>query len=185
MRIGLLIDFVVSEYAERIIRGVSLACQEKNAELIVFSIGKLQDFSGGFDYQYVAVSSFVSSKNLDGAIFISGTIMHTLNKTEAASYIKSFRPLPIANISMEIPGVPSVVVEDREAYETIIKELVSRQRCRKFAIFAVRTNSTEIKTRLNACSECVGGYPLFATDRTLTHGDIILRDSRCIAQVTV
>ena len=50
MRIGLLIDFVVSEYAERIIRGVSLACQEKNAELIVFSIGKLQDFSGGFDY---------------------------------------------------------------------------------------------------------------------------------------
>ena len=153
MRIGLLIDFVVSEYAERIIRGVSLACQEKNAELIVFSIGKLQDFSGGFDYQYVAVSSFVSSKNLDGAIFISGTIMHTLNKTEAASYIKSFRPLPIANISMEIPGVPSVVVEDREAYETIIKELVSRQRCRKFAIFAVRTNSTEIKTRLKNIKE--------------------------------
>ena len=153
MRIGLLIDFVVSEYAERIIRGVSLACQEKNAELIVFSIGKLQDFSGGFDYQYVAVSSFVSSKNLDGAIFISGTIMHTLNKTEAASYIKSFRPLPIANISMEIPGVPSVVVEDREAYESIIKELVSRQHCRKFAILAVRTNSTEIKTRLKNIKE--------------------------------
>lgn len=153
MRIGLLIDFVVSEYAERIIRGVSLACQEKNAELIVFSIGKLQDFSGGFDYQYVAVSSFVSSKNLDGAIFISGTIMHTLNKAEAASYIKSFRPLPIANISMEIPGVPSVVVEDREAYESIIKELVSRQHCRKFAILAVRTNSTEIKTRLKNIKE--------------------------------
>ena len=153
MRIGLLIDFVVSEYAERIIRGVSLACQEKNAELIVFSIGKLQDFSGGFDYQYVAVSSFVSSKNLDGAIFISGTIMHTLNKTEAASYIKSFRPLPVANISMEISGIPSVVVEDREAYETIIKELVSRQHCRKFAILAVRTNSTEIKTRLKNIKE--------------------------------
>ena len=33
MRIGLVIDYVVSEYAERIIRGVSLACQEKNAEL--------------------------------------------------------------------------------------------------------------------------------------------------------
>ena len=61
MRIGLLIDYVVSEYAERIIRGVSLACQEKSVELVVFSIGKIQDFSGGFDYQNVAVSSFVSS----------------------------------------------------------------------------------------------------------------------------
>ena len=148
MRIGLLIDYVVSEYAERIIRGVSLACQEKSAELVVFTIGKLQDFSGGFDYQNVAVSSFVSSKNLDGAIFISGTIMHTLNKNEVASYIKSFKPLPLANISMEIPGIPSVVVENKDAYEAIIKELVTRQRCKKFGILSVRGNSSEVKNRL-------------------------------------
>ena len=90
MRIGLLIDYVISEYAERIIRGVSLACQEKSAELVVFSIGQLQNLNGAFDYQNVAVSSFVSSNNLDGAIFISGTIMHSLTKAEVASYIKSF-----------------------------------------------------------------------------------------------
>ena len=91
MRIGLVIDYVVSEYAERIIRGVSLACQEKSVELVVFSIGRLQDLSGAFDYQNLAVSSFISSKNLDGAIFISGTIMHALSKAEVASYIKSFK----------------------------------------------------------------------------------------------
>jgi len=148
MRIGLLIDYVVSEYAERIIRGVSLACQEKSVELVVFSIGKIQDFSGGFDYQNVAVSSFVSSKNLDGAIFISGTIMHTLNKTEVSSYIRSFKPLPIANISMEIPGIPSVVVDNTEAYRSIITELVQRQHCKKFGIFGVRGNSSEVKNRI-------------------------------------
>ena len=98
MRIGLIIDYVVSEYAERIIRGVSLACQEKNAELIVFSIGRIQDLSGAFDYQNAAVSSFISSKNLDGAIFISGSITHSFNTTEVASYIKSFKLLHFANI---------------------------------------------------------------------------------------
>ena len=148
MRIGLLIDYVVSEYAERIIRGVSLACQEKSAELIVFTIGKLQDFSGNFDYQNVAVSSFVSSKNLDGAIFISGTIMHSLNKNEVASYIKSFRPLPVANISMEIPGIPSVIVDNTSAYQSIITELVRRQHCKKFGILGVRGNSSEVKNRI-------------------------------------
>ena len=148
MRIGLLIDYVISEYAERIIRGVSLACQEKSAELVIFSIGRLQDLSGAFDYQNVAVSSFVSSKNLDGAIFISGTIMHSLTKAEVASYIKSFKPLPVANISMEIPGIPSVVVDNQEAYETILEELVTRQKCRKFAILGVRGNSSEVKSRI-------------------------------------
>ena len=148
MRIGLVIDYVVSEYAERIIRGVSLACQEKNAELVVFSIGLLQDISGAFDYQNVAVSSFISSKNLDGAIFISGAITHTLTKAEVSSYIKSFKPLPIANISMEIPGIPSVIVDNSDAYDAVLKELVNRQRCHKFGILSVRGNSTEIKNRV-------------------------------------
>ena len=148
MRIGLVIDYVVSEYAERIIRGVSLACQEKSAELVVFSIGRLQDLSGAFDYQNVAVSSFISSKNLDGAIFISGSIMNSYSKTETASYIKSFKPLPIANISMEIPGIPSVIVDNQEAYEAILTELVTRQRCHKFGILGVRGNSTEVKNRI-------------------------------------
>ena len=158
MRIGLVIDYVVSEYAERIIRGVSLACQEKSAELLVFSIGRIQDLSGAFDYQNAAVSSFINSKNLDGAIFISGTFMHAYNKAEAASYIKSFRPLPIANISMEISGIPSVIVDNHEAYEALIEELVTRQRCRKFGILGVRSNSAEVKNRIKNIKAILANY---------------------------
>ena len=167
MRIGLVIDYVVSEYAERIIRGVSLACQEKSAELVVFSIGKLQDFNGGFDYQNVAVSSFVSSKNLDGAIFISGTIMYSLSKAEAVSYIKSFKPLPIANISMEIPGIPSVVVDNHEAYESILKELVTRQHSRKIGILGVRGNSTEVKNRIKNIKQILENYGISEDNITI------------------
>ena len=148
MRIGLFIDFIVSEYAERMIKGVSLACKEKSAELIIFSIGRLQDFSGGFDYQNAAVASFASSKNLDGIIFISGTLMHSLTKNEVVSYIKSFKPMPIANISMEIPGVTSVIVDCEEAYRSVVDELVERQHCKKIGILGVRGNSSEAKTRI-------------------------------------
>lgn len=167
MRIGLLIDYVISEYADRIIRGVSLACQEKSAELVVFSIGRLQDLSGAFDYQNVAVSSFVSSKNLDGAIFISGTIMHSLTKAEVASYIKSFKPLPVANISMEIPGIPSVVVDNQEAYESIIEELITRQKCKKFAILGVRGNSSEVKSRIKNIKTILAGYGIQEDEITI------------------
>ena len=166
MRIGLLIDYVISEYAERIIRGVALACQEKSAELVIFSIGRLQDLTGAFDYQNLAVSSFVSSNNLDGAIFISGTIMHSLTKSEVASYIKSFKPLPLANISMEIPGIPSIVVDNQEAYESILEELVTRQRCRKFGILGVRGNSSEVKNRIKNIKEILAQHKI--TDESVT-----------------
>ena len=167
MRIGLVIDYVVSEYAERIIRGVSLACQEKSAELVVFTIGKLQDISGGFDFQNVAVSSFVSSKNLDGAIFISGTIMYSYSKSEAASYIKSFKPLPVANISMEISGIPSVIVDNHDAYEAIITELVKRQHCKHFGILGVRGNSSEVKNRIKNIKTFLADQGIMEDDITI------------------
>lgn len=188
MRIGLIIDYVVSEYAERIIRGVSLACQEKSAELVVFSIGRLQDLSGAFDYQNVSVSSFVTSKNLDGAIFISNTIMHTYNKTEAASYIKSFKPLPIANISMEIPGIPSITVDNQEAYESIIEELVKRQHCKKFGILGVRGNSTEVKNRIKNIKTILAEHKIPDDDITVWKSELsygpTIEDLRAVYKVT-
>lgn len=188
MRIGLVIDYVVSEYAERIIRGVSFACQEKSAELLVFSMGRLQDLSGAFDYQNIAVSSFVSSKNLDGVIFISGSIMHASNKAEVSSFIKSFKPLPITNISMEIPGISSVVVDNLEAYEAILNELVTRQKCHKFGILGVRGNSSEVKNRIKNIKSILGDYGISEDDITvwksmLSYGPA-LEDLRAVYKVT-
>ena len=51
MRIGLLVDYIISEYAERLIAGVRHACQERSVELVVFSVGKMRDVSGLYDYQ--------------------------------------------------------------------------------------------------------------------------------------
>ena len=188
MRIGLIIDYVVSEYAERIIKGVSLACQEKSAELIVFSIGRVQDLSGAFDYQNAAVSSFINSENLDGAIFISGTIMHAYNKVEAASYIKSFRPLPIANISMEIPGIPSIIVDNQPAYESILKELVTRQHCHKFGILGVRGNSTEVKNRIKNIKTILSEYNISEEEITIWKSNLsygpALEDLRAIYKIS-
>ena len=148
MRIGLVFDFYISEYTERLLKGVQHACLEKHVELVVFSIGKLQDISGVYDYQNAAVASFISTKNLDGVIFISGMLMHALSKAEVASYIKSFKPLSIVNISMDIPGITSIIVDNQCAYEAILKELVERQKCSNFAILGTKGYSSEIKNRI-------------------------------------
>lgn len=153
IRIGVVFDYLVYEYSAMIISGIKSACNERNVEFIVFSMGQLQDHRSSFAYQSVAVTSFISSKNLDGVIFISATQMHYLTKAEVASYIKSFSPLPIVNISMQIPGVPSVTVECYNAYEALLTDLVRNQDCKKFVILAVRSNSNEAKTRRNNIKE--------------------------------
>jgi diguanylate cyclase (GGDEF)-like protein len=93
--------------------------------------------------------------------------MHAYNKAEVASYIKSFKPLPIANISMEIPGIPSVIVDNREAYEAIIEELIKRQHCRKFGILGVRGNSSEVKNRIKNIKSILGNFGISEEEITV------------------
>lgn len=150
LRIGLILDYIVSEYSELIVSGIRNACQNKNIEFLLFPIGELHDIRAFFDYQNVAVTAFISKSNLDGVIFVSGTQMHYMTKAEVTSYIKSFLPLPIVNISAVIPGIPSINVDSYNAYKAIIDNLIDEQGCKKFGVLGVRSNSNEAKYRRNS-----------------------------------
>lgn len=149
LRIGLVLDYVISEYSELIVKGVQSACNKLGIGLYIFPIGELHDIKSSFDYQNVAVGAFISSKNLDGIIFISGTQMHFLSKSELSSYLKGFQPLPIVNISSPISGIPSIFATCDNAYKLLIDNLIDEQECKKFAIVGVQGNSVEGKYRCN------------------------------------
>lgn len=171
IRIGVVFDFIVSEYSGLIIDGIRRACRDNNVEFILFSMGELHDIRSLFSYQNVAVTAFITKKNLDGAIFISSMQMHFSNKSEIASYIKSFSPLPIVNISAAIPGIPSVTVECYNAYEALLTDLVKNQECKKFGILGVRNNSNEAKTRRNAIKSILAELEIPQDDITLWRAD--------------
>ena len=60
MRIGLLVDFLVSEYSEFLIEGVNASCKKMNADFYIFQMGQLNSQSNNFDYQCVAITSLIS-----------------------------------------------------------------------------------------------------------------------------
>lgn len=147
LRVGLLIDYVYSDYSIALLEGIRKACEELNAELLVFPIGELHNISFAFDYQYAAVAALISSRNLDGLIFASGTQYHHMSKTDLISYIKGFNPLPVVNLSAEFPDIPSITVECYNAYKELLENLVKVQKCKRFGIVGVRGSSIEPKTR--------------------------------------
>lgn len=175
IRIGLVLDYVVSEYSELIVSGIRKACKNNKIEFLIFPIGELHDIRSLFDYQNVAVTAFLSSKNLDGVIFVSGTQMHYLTKAEITSYIKSFSPLPIVNISTAIPGIPSITVESQNAYKQIIDNLINIQGCKKFGVLGVRSNSNEAKSRRNAIKSILEEYEIPAENITFWKADFEYR----------
>lgn len=148
IRIGLVIDYLASEYSENLLRGISFFCKERNIDLIVFAIGEIKgNSSQTYNYQYVAITSQIKKENIDGIVIASGTQMHGMSKKEFLSYLRSYKMLPIVNISMELSGIPSVIVDCDKAFDTLIQYLISEQGCRKFALLGVNSNSYDVKKR--------------------------------------
>lgn len=147
-RLGLIIDYINSEYTRTLIDGMREACNDFEVELLIFSVAEINNLSIPYDYQSVAISALVRENNLDGVVMAAGSQMHYLTKAELFSYVKSFQPLPVVSLSVDIPGVPSIVVNSYSAYDEIISELIEKQFCRRFCVLGVRGNSTEVKNRI-------------------------------------
>ena len=84
IRIGLISDYLSSEYSDNLIRGVSTYCAEDDVELMLFPIGDLIPSKDtlNYNYQFAAITSLIKSENLDGIIVASGTLMHNITREE-------------------------------------------------------------------------------------------------------
>lgn len=157
-RIALLFDYITSEYSNLLLDGVKKACIENNMELFILPVGELHNVRVPFDYQWLAVTGLIKDNNIDGLIFASGTQMHFLTKAELGSLIKSYKPIPCLSISVEVPGIPSIVVDSTNAYKSLIKNLVKNQKCKKFGVISVQSNSSEVKHRNSLIKESLEEY---------------------------
>ena len=146
-RIGLLVDYLVSEYSEFLIDGVKACCDKVGAELYIFQMGVLQDRSQNFNYQLVASTAFLSSNNIDGLIFVSTTQTHYMDFDSYVSYLNSYYPLPIVNIGCMVPGIPSVDVNYEEAFRALIEHIVRDIGVKKIGLMSVDSKSEEVVLR--------------------------------------
>ncbi len=155
IRIGFVADYLNSEYSECLVSGITTCCKERNVELLIYQIGKIKPAPNltGHDYQFLAVSSLVNEKNVDGIIISSGTQLHGMSKTAYASYLRSYKPLKIVSLANEIQGIPSIVCDAKKSLEALVMYLIKEQGCKKFGIMSVESDSKEMNQRVEIIKE--------------------------------
>jgi len=147
LRIGLLVDFLISEYSELLIEGVKACCKKMNADFYIYQMGELNTLSRNFDYQCVAITAFISQKNIDGIISASTNQTHNKSFESFVSYLKSYFPIPIVNISSEILGIPSIIVNYELAFRSLVEHVVRDIGARKIAFMSALSKSEEVTLR--------------------------------------
>ncbi|MBO4534028.1 MAG: GGDEF domain-containing protein [Treponema sp.] len=157
IRIGFVADYLNSEYSECLVSGITTCCKERNVELLIYQIGKIKPYitASGHDYQFLAISSQINEKNVDGMIISSGTQLHGMSKSAYTSYLRSYKPLKIVSLANEIPGIPSIVCDAKKSLEAMVAYLVKEQGCKKFGIMSVESDSKEMNQRTDIIKEAL------------------------------
>jgi len=148
IRIGLLSDYLSSEYSDNLVKGITTYCLENDLELLLFPIGDLNKTNSNFNnFQFSTITSLINSENLDGIVVAAGTLMHNISRESFAEYLKRFAPLKIVNIASDLPGIPSLEVDCKEAFSSLIQYLIDEQDCKKFGFMGVESRSDEVILR--------------------------------------
>lgn len=147
-RIGLIADYLTSEYIENLINGIKNFCIENKVELLLFQFGDIAKKQPSYNnFEFASMLSHIKAKNLDGLLVTSSTFLHTLNIEEYEKYLHQFEPLKVVNIASVQKNVHSVISDSEQAYEALINYVVAEQKCKKFALMGVESNTPEVVQR--------------------------------------
>ncbi len=150
IRIALFVDYVESEYSQKIIDGATRYIEEHEAELIVFQTGGLSNLEFSYDYQYLAVASHISLQNIDGIIFMTTQELTYFTHEFVYSYIKSFASIPLVSIGFVDDTIPCVLADSRASMKRMVSHLITKHNRRNFALLTAGKDSEEAKEREKA-----------------------------------
>lgn len=170
-RIGLQVNTTDSDYAKSMIQGVSAWCRGRDdVSLVVFS-GRAFLGEHGYEYQNPAIYSHLTPANIDGLIMVTGAVATFLSEQEIREYVASISPVPVVSVSVEIPGTPSVVIDNRAGMRILLEHLFTEHGVRRFAVVKGPDSNPEARERFEVIQAFAAEKGLSLADNHVFEGD--------------
>ena len=108
--IGVLLDCMGDQYQAAVLRGMQDAAHHAGANLRCFVGGQLP--SNPALRGRHRVYDLCSSRNVDGVVVLGNTLAHRVGNAALGRHCERYRPLPLVTIGVNLPGFPSVTVDN-------------------------------------------------------------------------
>jgi diguanylate cyclase (GGDEF)-like protein len=172
-RIGIQIatlEYGVYGYSVEIFPGAVQRAEELDIDLFLFPARNL-DSPHGFEYQYNSTFNFMTQKNLDGLILIPTIISNYVTEEALNKFMLSFGNLPIVSIGLQIPDIPSLLVENRSGMHAIVEHLISVHKANRIAFIRGPKTNWEANERFEAYKETLKRFNIPFDERLVAQGD--------------
>jgi signal transduction histidine kinase/DNA-binding LacI/PurR family transcriptional regulator len=114
--------------------GLSAAAKTRDVNLICYA-GGLLNARNGAEVEASRIYQLVSAERVDGLVIWTGNLNWNTSPKAMERFIKSFAPLPVVSVEVEIAGAPSLLWDDFGGMRTVINHLIEVHKCRRIVFF--------------------------------------------------
>jgi DNA-binding LacI/PurR family transcriptional regulator/signal transduction histidine kinase/ActR/RegA family two-component response regulator len=152
LRIAVLLDHLNSftgGYEAQLRDAIHAKCREAGHHLLLIYGGPLEAPTP-LDRADNAIYNLLRADSVDGIIVVSSLLSTYCGAAGVARLVARFPQAKMCSIGIELPGVPSLVLDNRPGMEAVVEHLVRDHGCRKIAFLAGTPKNPEAEVRFDA-----------------------------------
>lgn len=127
--IGFLVNDLVGSYQVACWVGIEMEARARNWDLVCLAGGEIGSSDQTKKMRNRAFD-FARSQALDGLIILAPALGNRLTPTEISTWLDAVKPRPIISIGLDIPGIPSVLVDNEAGMREIVEHVIGHHGCR-------------------------------------------------------
>lgn len=152
-----LIDFYGGDYQLGLVQGAEEASTKFDAHLVV-PVGRWLNAPNPNESTQNDIYSHLRAPGTDAVAIAAGCISHFVDVGQLKEFFASFAPLPVVSVSVEVPDVPSLVVDNRQGQRTVVEHLIEAHRCRRIAYIRGPETSFEATERFDGYRQALHAH---------------------------
>jgi DNA-binding LacI/PurR family transcriptional regulator/signal transduction histidine kinase/ActR/RegA family two-component response regulator len=156
---------------ETVLRGaLDATCRELDLDLLLV-YGRPLAGPPEWCVGYNAVYELMGPDCVDAIVLLSGSLAHYTGPEAVLRLCEGYRSLPLCSAGLALPGVPSIVIDNRTGMEAVVEHLIRDHGRRRLAFIGGQPGSPDSEIRLEAYRAMIERYGLTFQPELVTYGD--------------
>ena len=122
-------------------------CNELDLDLLLV-YGRALDEPNSASACHNEIFDLMHPARVDGVVVVSSSLSSYEGLPSVQRLLARLPPMPVTSLGLLVPGVPSILLDNRSAMRTVIEHLVREHGCRRIAFIAGVPDNEESKARL-------------------------------------
>ncbi len=168
--IGIFVDYLAGDYQLGLVQGAQEACREADANLLIIA-GRALSPRSPLDGAQNEIYARISKTTVDGVVLASGSIAIHSGPLGVVNLIRPMTELAFCSIGVEVPGVPSLLVDNRQGMRKVVDHLIEAHKRQRVAYIRGPLASEEANDRYQGYVDALVSHGIEPDPRLVEVGD--------------